>query len=91
MFKQYINAFPFTLFLMLVCLVMPDTSQGILSETEKTVSASPLLKEKLLKQEQIKEICGEDKNCRMFGPDYRLNQNNVMGLVTFLAELERQR
>ena len=91
MLKQSINAFPFTLFLMLVCLVMPDTSQGILSENQRMIEASPQLKEKLLRQELIKEICGKDKNCRMFGPDLKLDQENVVGLVTFLAELDRQR
>ena len=91
MLRHSTNVFPFTLILILICLVMPETTLGLLSKTEKPVQRSALLEEKIIKQQQIKEVCGKDINCQLFGPDYKLNREHAIGLVTLLAELDRQR
>ena len=91
MLRHSTNVFPFTLILILICLVMSDTTLGVLSKTEKPVQRSALLKEKIIKQQQVKEVCGKDKNCLLLGPGYKLNREHAIGLVTLLAELDRHR
>ena len=91
MLRHSTNVFPFALILILICLVMPETTLGLLSKTEKPVQRSALLEEKIIRQQQIKEVCGKDKNCQLFGPAYKLNREHAIGLVALLAELDRQR
>ena len=91
MLRQSINVFPFTLLVILIFLLMPETTRGLLSNTEKPIERSAMLEKKILEQQQLKQLGGKDKNCQVYGPGYRLNQDNVAGLVAFLAEIDRQR